>query len=105
MLLGILPEAAYDENIDTIFLGKVDGTKLIAPRGKYVKSIGKPESFKLGLVQKVLPDFYEKVKRERRLDNSTVRVTVTWLTPTDCDLTVEVEDNDYINYRMTWYEE
>ncbi len=95
------PEAAYDENVCVTFLSEGDETKMIAQRdGKYVKDIGKPESFRLELIQKVLPDFFEKVKRERTLDNCTIKITITWLTPTDCDLTVEVQDNDYVYYKM-----
>ena len=101
MLLEILPEATYDENVCVTFLSEGDETKMIAQRdGKYVKDIGKPESFRLELIQKVLPDFFEKVKRERTLDNCTIKTTITWLTPTDCDLTVEVQDNDYVYYKM-----
>lgn len=100
-LLEMLPEAAYDENVCVTFLSEGDETKMIAQRdGKYVKDIGKPESFRLELIQKVLPDFFEKVKRERTLDNCTIKTTITWLTPTDCDLTVEVQDNDYVYYKM-----
>lgn len=103
ILLDILPEAAYDENVRVTFLSEGDETRMIAQRGGgYVKDIGKPESFRLELIQKVLPDFYEKVKRERTLDDCTVSITITWLTPTACDLTVEVRDNDYVYYKMDW---
>ena len=100
-LLDMLPEAAYDENVSVTFLGEGDETRLTMQKsGKYVRDIGKPESFRLELIQKVLPDFYEKVKRERTLDNCTIKTTITWLAPTDCDLTVEVQDNDYVYYVM-----
>ena len=103
ILLDLLPEAAYDENVRVTFLSEGDETRMIAQRGGgYVKDIGKPESFRLELIQKVLPDFYEKVKRERTLDDCTVSITITWLTPTACDLTVEVRDNDYVYYKMDW---
>lgn len=102
-LLEMLPEAAHDENVRVTFLSEGDETRMIAQKdGGYVKDIGKPESFRLELIQKVLPDFYEKVKRERTLDNCTISIAITWLTPTDCDLTVEVQDNDYVYYKMDW---
>lgn len=100
-LLRLLPGAAYDKYICATYVCEGDeDTVLKVGEGCFTRTIGRPESFRLRLIEEVLPEFYAKVRRERALDNCTISITVTWLTPADCDLAVVVQDNDYVSYTI-----
>lgn len=100
ILLDMLPDAAFDEKIDTTYVGEGEHTIVRMSSRWATKTIGKPKGFKLELIRKVLPEFYETIKQERTLDNCTINIEITWMSPTDCDLFVRVQDNDYVVYEI-----
>ena len=103
-LLEMLPEAAYDAEIYQTFVRVGEKTEVKTGKdGRTLRFIGRPEGFKLELIRRVLPDFYERIKRERTLDDCTINdIIITWMTPTDCDIYAVVFDNDSVHYDVGW---
>ena len=107
VLLEMLPEAAYDAKIYQTYVNVGKKTKVKTTKdGRTLRYISRPEGFKLELIRRVLPDFYDTIKRERTLDNCEIDdIVITWMTPTDCDVYAVVSDNDSAHYDLDWVED
>lgn len=107
VLLEMLPEAAYDAKIYQTYVNVGKKTKVKTTKdGRTLRYISRPEGFKLELIRRVLPDFYDTIKRERTLDNCEIDdIVITWMTPTDCDVYAVISDNDSAHYDLDWVED
>lgn len=52
----------------------------------------------LSIIRRVLPDFYETVRRDRELGNCTAGIDLEWASSRECDIHAIVQDNDYVDY-------
>lgn len=96
-LLDICHKANCNEETCRVFIKKMEEPSEKAPENRK-NYIYLPNGEILSIIQKVLPDFYETVKHDRKLDNCTASIGLDWTGPTTCDMHAIVQDNDYVDY-------
>lgn len=55
---------------------------------------------KLALIKDLLPDFYDKIIKERNISDCSLSITLKWDSPTEASLSVYISDNTYEVYTL-----
>ena len=100
-LLEMCPEAGYNEQATQVHIGESFPIKAKNVHPNYFASIrfvAMPTEIMLDMLEKLFPQFYETVKRDRDIHNCNANLKIYWHSHTEVSVWACVQDNDFIVY-------
>lgn len=100
-LLEICPEAGYNGQVNHVHLRESFPMQAKAVRARYsvnIRAVAMPTEVMLEILEKLFPQFYVTVQRDRDIRNCNVSLRISWEDKAKATMSACVQDNDFILY-------